>query len=246
MKNLIATLPNQFKLFEYVNYQNDHVLVNEISELLAPSYINTDTLLERELAHNKIIYFTRDTQNKLSSFFMTNYDEVNGKTVCYMGLLAVADNHKGKDLAGPILYWHIQKTKSLEKKLGYSIWCWATTATTSVYQITKNFSKNVEPQFNGTYSNDGLDKCMQIKNHYNLNISSSHPFVIKEIAKGTQYSAKEKEHIYEYTQKRKFELFNQLQVNESKGDRLILIIDLPDLELINFWGYKKGLPILNT
>src|SRR3954469_7982223 len=113
----IAILANHFKVYEYQHYRADSGFLDEVKELVRSSYFNTSTLLERERSHNEMIYFTRDSNDMLSSLFMTNYDIVDNSIMNYMGLLAVADKYKNGNLTAPLLLRHIQNVQKLEKEI---------------------------------------------------------------------------------------------------------------------------------
>ena len=82
----------------------------------------------------------------------------------------------------------------------------------------------LEPGLDGTYSTSSIRYADALRSRLGaLNNSDDHPFVLKGIAQRTRYSDYEKSSITQFCLSKKFNLFDTLGIDESRGDRLLMI-----------------------
>lgn len=243
MINVSAESPKGFTLQQSSAFHDDNEFISEMRALLKPSYKDVEMLLNRELNHNKYIYYLRDKDGMLSSFFMSNFDIIDNEVVSYMGLMAVAEKYKGLTLAAPIIIPYIENLRRKERELGRKILSYATTATISSYKCLALFCDDYQPTENGCYTVEGKQAARYIAHHLKLNYNTNHPFILKRVAKGTSYSELEKKRINNIIQRKRFHLFEQLGIEEENGDRLLLFGFKLSEEKYRRWITKCHLPV---
>lgn len=213
------------------NFKNDKVLIDQIFELTAPSYVNTIDLLSREIHHNRDIYITKDENNTLLAYFMINYETVAGLDTCYLGLSACRESHKGQGLVKKLYQQLIDDCKALELTENRKILLWWTTATPVVYHWFNKHINRVEPNTQGRYTTEGKNLVLTIiKEKYpETTVDAVHPFILRSAATNTNYSEKEKERLKKITKELlEVDVFEKYNVVETNGDRFLMIGYTPD------------------
>jgi hypothetical protein len=111
-----------------------------------------------------------------------------------------------------------------EEQAGNRLLTWATTATPVTY-FGASFFNDVEPFSDGSYKAANLVYVDAIRRKLELPDinASSHPYVLRGIAKNTRYSQSETHKIARFSASRKFDLLNRLEIHEGNGDRLLMI-----------------------
>lgn len=210
---------------------------NEIKKLLntviSESYMKTEDLIERELRHCKDIYLGIKNEEVIC-FFMVSWDNHihKGKdnTLVYMGLSGCKENFKS---LGHIKYcydafindaikWEVENSKKLT--------LWATTATPFAYLAAHKLFTNLNPDINGSFTNKSEDIAYIIRKKYYKKHDKKkceNPFILKHVASDTIYSLRESERINNIVSKKRFSLFEKFGVDETIGDRLIMIMETP-------------------
>lgn len=208
-------------------------LVDKIKNCIESSYVNTTSIVEREVGHCNTTYYILDPTGNLVAFFMVNYESIGNKDSVYLGLNGVAKEYKNSGISILLYKEAIKDGLKYQKITGKSLFLYATTATPSVYNSATRFFRNVNPRLDGSYDKSSEMIATQYALRYNIN-QHNHPFVFKAIARGTQYSISETHRIKRIIDKYDFNLFNELGVNESNGDRLFLVFELPIENDINY------------
>lgn len=234
MEKFISTYKENFSVYEKHNFSFDKDFIIEMKDLIKPSYVDPDSLIDRVIKQYDNILYTRNKEGRLCSFFTTNYDKIDNDIICNLGLLAVKEEYKGAELVFPLGFRHIEILKEKEKELGKRILCWCTTATISIYRAIMMFYDGYQPKFDGSYDNSGLKAVEKIAKGYKLEYNPSSPFVLRQHAHNTQYSPTEKKRISEIVKKKKKSFFDIFQIDESNGDRLIVVMYSPTDEKFNF------------
>lgn len=60
--------------------------------------------------------------------------------------------------------------------------------------------------------------------------SMENPFALRSVANDTRYSEEERKRIEKVTAKNNFKFFDNYEIDETRGDRLILICEPPSIE----------------
>ena len=111
-----------------------------------------------------------------------------------------------------------------EQQSGRRLLLWATTATPVTYFAASIFS-DLDPFLDGTYQTGHLNYVDAIRSKLALpeRNSSSHPYVLRGVAKDTRYSQSEVLNILRFAATKNFDLLNKLHIDERRGDRLLMI-----------------------
>jgi len=237
MCKFIRTYKENYSVFEKHDFSLDKDLIIEMKDILKPSYINPDSLIDRVIQQYDYILFSRNKEGILTSFFTTNFDKIDNEIICNLGLLAVRDAYKRSDLIFPVVFRQIELLRQKQKEVGKRILCWCTTASTSIFKATHFFYDDCQPRQNGSYDIEGLQTFEKIVKGYKIECNSSTPFVLRQYAHNTQYSQIEKERISKIVLKKK-NLFDNFQINESNGDRLVIVSYPPSDEKFNYLSRK--------
>lgn len=205
---------------------------NCISEILNESYLQSTYLIAEEYKKCDWIYLSYIDEDVVS-FFMVGWHQLIIKNkirnCVYCGLSATLNKYKHKGL---VKYGYqafiddairFEITKNKDKLI-----LWATTATPYSYTMALRLFDGVLPNFDGSYSTDYSEIATLIKQEfYPTALKSEYPFLLKGVAKKTQYSLEEKARIQKLIDIKKLSLFTNYNFNEEKGDRLLLIMQTP-------------------
>ena len=205
-------------------------LVTEMASLLAPSYVDCTAVLARELDHCDRLYLARDVQGRLATFFLTAFEDVTveGTVVptAYLGLSAARPDLKNSGVVRQLYEAFLIDAGKKEVATCRQLVLWFTTATPSAYKAGQVLFADVEPAVDGSYRTTSVALAAALR--YRLHAATgAHPFVLKGIADRTRYSADEVERIRLVNQRHGFHLLADLGVEESQGDRLLVIAKVP-------------------
>lgn len=207
-------------------------LYQSVYNLALPSYVNPDAMLKRDIDSCDRIYLAYDNQAKLCTFFMVGQQKLilNGNPLVsfYLGLGATSMATKNSGIIRQLYQAFIHDVQELEAKINQRIPLWHTTATPSVFHAFNQMFVENEPDGNGLYTEKGKSLVLAIRSEKGWNYQvNEHPFVVKNIAHNTLYSDSEVARIKQICIEKNFRLFDELGIDERKGDRLIRISFVP-------------------
>ncbi|WP_340201741.1 GNAT family N-acetyltransferase [Ascidiimonas sp. W6] len=211
------------------NIVENKYLYHSIKKLLQPDYQDFTSVLERETKRCKNVYFL-EVKGIVVGFFMTNWESISGKHAVYLGLNAVHEKFKNKGLTTLLYLRFIEDGILFEKQEKTKLILCATTASPAVVNAVLKLSRNCSPNKNGEFNNYHKNLAISYAIKHDLKYSKNHPFILKNAATKTLYSAKENERIEKLVNKHSFSLFEKLGIKEKKGDRLLMICELPKKE----------------
>jgi hypothetical protein len=206
------------------NFSQDKDLIERLYNLTNHSYVDNSAVLEREISHCREIYILIH-QDKLAAFFMVNLEKVGDIDTYYLGLSACDPDYQSKGLAKLLYNSFLCDCIKMELHLKKKIVCWWTTATPlAFYWFNKNLD-NVEPNLDGNISKRGDGIFLKIIKHSyrDLNIDLNTPYILRGVAKQTNYSAKENERLLKISNELKLIAFEKYQIDETNGDRFLMI-----------------------
>jgi hypothetical protein len=214
-------------------FRSNRQLLEEIRDVLAPSYLDASALLDREVAHCETLYLATDEDRRLSAFFMVAWESITVGGVnlpsVYMGLSAAREDLKSTGHVRDLYAMFVSDAATWQRITGRTLVLWYTTATPSAYLAASAMFDNVEPRPDGTYSERAARIAAAITSAAYPGVESNgHPFVLSAAAPNTRYSERERIRIDGLCQKKGFTLFTILGIDESKGDRLLSICSVPD------------------
>ncbi|WP_035716063.1 hypothetical protein [Christiangramia echinicola] len=222
--------------------------LNEIELLLKEYYEEPNHLLNEELRKNSRIDFYRKPGSGIEAFFMTGWGEISiaseKRLLIYLGLSCVNNKFKEKKLASKLYYFFTREALKKQSNIAKPIILFGTTATPVILLTLPKIWDNVEPNLDGSYSKFGGEIIRQIRKEYNLySAGTEHPFVLKNIAVKIRYSRIERERFKEVCERFNLKTFESLDIDETKGDRMLILCNLPSKE--NFQNLKNKLFLQN-
>lgn len=212
----------------------DACLCASIHQLSSPSYVDPTAILQREITECTKAFLARDAQDELVCFYLTAWHSlsVQGQDVSavHLGLSATRQDTKHSGYIGALYSRCIQDVLRLQRASGVRRILWSTTASPTVYLAVIHFLADAEPRRDGSFSNfgDRVARSLRLRLGAMAPDAGEHPFVVKGIAAGTQYSPQERQRIDRVRRLKRFTLFDQLGVDETRQDRLIFIARAPD------------------
>lgn len=204
-----------------------------LAEVAKPSYQDSMAVLTRDMKHCNKLYLARlEDDGTLLCFFMTAWNIFSIKNskipTIYMGLCTTSQQTKNTGIYRLLFHAFITDARRWEQQHSKSFLLWYTTASPSAFYGGNLLYANHEPTLDGKYTSDGAAMveaiCMQKKWSAHL---GKHPFVLHGIVPETRYSEQELARIQTLTNKKNFTLFSQLNIDETKGDRLLCICRIP-------------------
>lgn len=203
--------------------------LSQIKSILKPFYTDIGSLVVRELELNNYVYLYQDKASQILGFFMVNFPQVNnlGHNFIYLGL-SCASKHE-KNIGFSLYAKFTLDAYQLEKEFNTKIYLYGTTATPTLLRLLTKVWSNLRPSSEGDFSQNDKVLAEKIKPLLNYkNNAEEHPFVLKNYASKTLYSPAEKARILAYATKNKIHLFEKIGVREEEGDRLLVILEIPD------------------
>jgi hypothetical protein len=223
---------SDFSIRKTVNFSDDKILINKIRHLTAPMYCDNTTLLEREINHCKNILYFDNEYGELMCFAMYNFESLEELETVYFGLTVCGEKYKKFGLAKRLWREVAKETIKRENILKTPILCWLTTPTPIVFYWFNKFLEDAEPFLDGTYTVLGkqvVEKLKRVK-YPAFTDHQANPFVLLRIASNTTYSINEKESILIASKKLGLKAFSNLNVDETNGDRFLIIGFVPKNE----------------
>lgn len=106
---------------------------------------------------------------------------------------------------------------------------WATTSSPAAFSLFHSAFRNTEPAIKGTFGNTSVRLATAIKKQFysDPQFHDIHPFVLRGISK-TAYSGAEHERVAHMSKTRGYWLFSGLNIDDTAGDRLLMIGWLKD------------------
>jgi hypothetical protein len=210
-------------------FVSDVTLQKQITNIVSPSYEDSTTLLAREIKSCNEIYLAKDQNQQIHSFFMIGWSDlvVDNQQIpaVYLGLSATSATTKNRGYVRLLFEKFFKEAYAWEEKNQQKLVLWHTTASPSIFHAFNLLLDYNEPDKDGDYTDAGQKIALAIcqKKGWQQNVSSQHPFVLHGVAENTLYSKEEFSRLGKICQKNNFTLFNQLNINERKGDRLLRI-----------------------
>jgi len=220
---------------ERPHWNCDSPINQEIAALVAPSYLDSATLLEREFAHCDLLYYLRDEDGQLVCFLMVARETVSvagcERPAVFLGLSATSQATKGSGLIWRVYRTFVDEARGWQRILACPLLLWATTATPSAYHAVNRLFDDLQPRPDGTYALDALQIANALRARYGRAPAApgDHPFVMHAVANHTRYSPCEEARIAALRQAHGFDLFDRLAVDQRNGDRTLLVCRLRDV-----------------
>jgi hypothetical protein len=214
----------EYKVAKYVNYQSNKNLIQEIMDLIKPSYQTAGKHVAKDIEICNELYIVQDENSLILAFFMVGYHQIDGIECCYLGLSTCREEYKNrgysKSLFNAFAYDCIRQELALNKR----IICYWTTATPIIYHwFTKNFW-NVQPDRKGNCTAEGKAMLLHLGNakYPHKNLDPENPFVLRQAAHQINYSDSERERIKKAVNDLNLTVFDTHKLDETNGDRFLM------------------------
>lgn len=208
----------------------------QIREIVQPYYTDATQLLARALSHNTHVYLSYHN-DMFVAFFMVAWEtlSVNGtdRPALFLGLSSVDPEFRNKKLVSALYNQSMLDVAEWQANHSQELIVWFTTATPVVWHSISRIYRIIQPTIDSNYPPELADigRAIQLC-HYPYARPNPNPFVLKGVATATQYAVAERTYLEQTGQKNGPTIFDQLDVDESAGDRLLVLCALPDEESI--------------
>jgi hypothetical protein len=224
-------IPYELITLDGQTLRNDITLMAKLYELAEPSYQDPTAVIQRESNCCTHLYLLL-RNNSISAFYLCAYELVRHQAklipMIYMGLCVSNQADKNSGLFYHLLNKMQQDGLAWQKEQEHDVLLWYTTATPSAYHAASQIFSDHMPRIDGSYSVETEEYAIAIRKHMGWSIPQGHPLVLPGVAVGTCYSEQELNRIAAICQRKNFSLFNNLGIDETKGDRLLGICRLPN------------------
>lgn len=212
---------------------------DEILCIVNPYYSNPQTIVLQELKNNNIIYLSKSLDNCLTSFFMVRFEKDLNSV--YLGLSCASKENNTPNSASKLYAIFTLDCYKYQSETNVKLILYGTTATPIVFTTLPKIWDDVKPGIHGEYTAQDKAVIEEIKTNWGYApYSTSHPFVLKGIAKA-RYSEQEKQRLRAFEEKNNLNTFKLLNINEEEGDRLLITCRVPTEERIMELKRKYGI-----
>jgi len=213
-------------------FRRDHGLKAALAAVVATSFIDEVGRLERTFDRCDTLYLLRDGRGEVLCFFLVAWENlpVEGRDVPTLdtGLTAARPGQKNTGTFVKLLNYCIFEAQQWEQRHRQKLTIWGTTATPSVFFVVRKVLANMQPSADGTFSEEAARFARAIGRRLGVSLpAGAHPFVFPRLAAGVRYSEEERRRIAAVCRAKQFFLFDQLGVNEARGDRLLFSAEVP-------------------
>jgi len=174
-----------------------------------------------------------DSFGAVSCFYLTGWRPLRvGQEVMpavHLGLSVTRQVTKNTGQIAALYHACLDDTRRWEAQHGRSLVLWCTTASPTVFLVYSQFLRNTEPRVDGTFTERGAGIARAIRADLGVDPDegATHPFVVPNIATDTLYSDAERRRVERVIRKKRFTVFRDLGVDETRHDRLILHASTP-------------------
>jgi hypothetical protein len=207
-----------------------------VQELTAESYGNPETILEQACKRNTHVYLCYSS-TVLIGFFMTGWSlspfgiQKTDVPIAYVGLTVVANRQKGRGIGTLLFKSFLTEGKHLQEKVGGTHFFWFTTASPQFAKGWWNLTGDIAPTRSGEFDDQFREMLKHISGAFGMDryASAEHPFLFRGCTK-VRYSEHEIQRLDRIFSERREHLFTKYDVDETRGDRLLFIGKIPQLQ----------------
>jgi hypothetical protein len=218
-------------LFEKVrNFRTNALLLHEIEAIAQESYQDYSGLFERDSSFCDEIYLLRHPHGSLLSFFMVKFLFVETLPTYFLGWSCCSQAYKNSGLTKRLYQACFADCRKAELTLRQRIVCWWTTATPIAYYW---FNKNMErcqPDITGKILEESIAifDALRRTQYINAHCKEEPIFILRGFAGKTHYSSDEASRLKEARTSLRLNVFDQFQLNETDGDRFLMVGYVPN------------------
>lgn len=213
-------------------FRHDPALMTAVTAVAAASFYDDVGRLDRELARCDTLYLSRDERGAVACLFLVAWEtlDVNGAThpALYTGLSVARPDLKGTGATVRLYKRCVEDAQEWERRHRQRLTVWGSTATPSVFFAAQRLFVGTQPDGAGNYTEGAARVARAITRRLGLCLApGAHPFVFHGVAAGVRYTDDERRRIATVCRAKRFTLFEQLGVDETRGDRLLFVAAVP-------------------
>jgi hypothetical protein len=213
-------------------FRRDEPLKAALAAVAAASFVDEAGRLGWTFDRCDTLYLLRDVRDGVLGFFLVAWETlaVEGRDVpaLYTGLCAVRPDQKNAATFVRLLKCCLLDAQQWERRHREKLTVWGTTATPSSFFAVRKAFANAQPRPDGTYSEESARLARAIRHRLGVSPNAgAHPFVFPRLADGVRYTEQERRRIRASCKAKGFFLFDQLGVDEARGDRLLFVAEVP-------------------
>jgi len=203
-----------------------HELIDGLARLVAPSYAPGCAVLADEILRCDLLYLATDAEGPRAFLLVARVRLPVGperREARYLGLSGAADERSG----AAVLARFTADAQNEEEARGSRLLLFTTTATPFGVRNAHAFWSDVQPAPNGSFREELLPQADAARAWLGASGCAERPFVLSRLARGVRHSAAERRRILDESRGETGELLRRLEIEESRGDRLLLLCSLP-------------------
>lgn len=206
-------------------FRDDKALREELRMIVCHSYKDVSPLLDGDVERCTNLYLGR-MNNSIVCFFLVSHESlvVNGRRlpVTFLGFSGTSAESQSTGTIWKIYERAISDVKELERGNGDHI-IWYTTATPSAYFAMERIYGHIYPDREGGLSTGAEAIVEALRLQWYPNAPATRPCCILRGVAAVRYSEQEQYRIQQLTARKKFRLFEQYELDESNGDRVLVL-----------------------
>lgn len=196
------------------------------------AYELPEDIINYSIERNDTVYCTLDVEGKIKGVLFTNWSEqplilANGESLklIYIGWGVVLPAFQGKGIFRELLEFLRAEVYASTQQIKPPIYLYARTALPPVYSTLKQIFPTLQPEFDGRFSEEILPAVDALWSSWIKPTKKMHPFVLHGAAQ-YRYSKFQTGPTQQATDQYPVELFKNLSINETNGDRLLMVIPI--------------------
>jgi hypothetical protein len=201
-------------------------LVDALARLVAPSYAPGCAVLADELLRCDLLYLATDAEGPCAFLLVARVRLPVGpehRQARYLGLSGARDERSG----AAVIARFTADVQDEEEARGKRLLLFAATAAPAAVRNAHAFWTDVQPAPDGSFREELLPLADAARAWLGAGGCADRPFVLSRLARGIRYSAGERRRILDEFHGESGELFRRLEIEEARGDRLLLLCSVP-------------------
>lgn len=193
------------------------------------AYEQPEAIIRYSIEPNDTVYCLLNEKDETEGILFTNWADQsllltdNQQIKCiYIGWGVVRPVSQGKGIFRQMLEFLRAEVFSYFQMDRKPLCLYARTASPQVYRRLKRVFANLQPESDGQFSEDVLPIVTMLRSSWSQPVKDEHPFALYKAAR-YHYSSTHAAIIEQDSRQRPVVLFENLSINERKGDRLLML-----------------------
>lgn len=214
------------------SFRSDAGLRRQIHEIASGSFVNDPARLDGEIDRLGTLYLSRDERGDVLGFFLVSYEtlEVDGRdaTALDLGVCAPRPDVKGTGKVVRLIQRCVRDARRWEEANGRRLIVWATTMNPFVYLCARKLFADTQPYPDGKFTAEKQRIAQAVARRLGADLpAEAHPFILPRQAPFIRLADDERLRIAAACARRPISLLDRFGVDEARGDRLLIVMDIP-------------------